>query len=147
MKFLKWTGTVTYFSLLVYIVFLARRRRHLTDHFYNLVPIKRNLRYLFKAKANHEGYNYFVNLLGNIGLFIPFSIILILVFRIKNAVAVMLSAFFFSLCIELIQYVFYLGVADIDDILLNTFGALTGLVIYRLFQRFSRQANRASLVK
>ena len=136
MKFLKWTVTITYFSLLIYIVFLARRRRHLTERLYNLVPIKRNFRYLFKAKANHEGYNYFLNLLGNIGLFIPFSIILILVFRIKNGVVVMLSAFLFSLCIELIQYVFHLGVADVDDILLNTLGALIGLVICRLFQRF-----------
>ncbi|MDE3248481.1 MAG: VanZ family protein, partial [Bacteroidota bacterium] len=34
--------------------------------------------------------------------------------------------FLSSFSIECIQYIFHIGVADIDDILLNTLGALTG---------------------
>jgi glycopeptide antibiotics resistance protein len=49
-----------------------------------------------------------------------------------NKFRVIITAFFFSLCIEVLQLVFMIGVFDADDILLNTLGAYLGLYTYRL---------------
>jgi glycopeptide antibiotics resistance protein len=134
-KFLKWSGTTTYFCLLLYIFFFARRRRHLTEHSYNLSPIKKT----FHDFQNNIGdsnaiYGICVNIFGNIILFVPLAMILVWVFRVSSGVTVILSLCLFSLCIEVTQYIFYIGYADIDDILLNTLGAIIGVFICRLFQ-------------
>lgn len=44
-----------------------------------------------------------------------------------------------SLSIELIQLLFMIGVCDIDDIILNTFGALLGVCLWKMVSsgRFS----------
>ncbi|MDD3271914.1 MAG: VanZ family protein [Syntrophomonadaceae bacterium] len=37
-----------------------------------------------------------------------------------------------SLLVEIIQYIFGLGVSDIDDVILNTFGGLVGILSYKV---------------
>jgi len=34
--------------------------------------------------------------------------------------------------VEIIQYIFRLGIGDIDDIILNVFGGAVGLVLYKI---------------
>jgi len=48
---------------------------------------------------------------------------------------VLVSCVIASILIETTQYLFQRGVADIDDVLLNFLGSLTGLVLLKLFRR------------
>lgn len=134
MKALKWFLSITYFSLLTYIVFFARRREQLVwqDDFLNLVPFVHTIQgyhqlYYMPPKGQ---WDFFTNLFGNIVLFMPLPFILILLFRITNKYAVILIGASLSIAIEASQYFFRIGIPDIDDVLLNTAGVVAGLVCW-----------------
>ena len=44
--------------------------------------------------------------------------------------------FTFSLAVEVIQYVFAIGVTDITDVITNTSGGLLGLMLYAVSNRY-----------
>lgn len=70
------------------------------------------------------------NLFGNIILLLPLGLLLpFLFYKCKNLLSVITIAFCTSLAIECIQFSLQIGMADIDDILLNTFGAMIGYTI------------------
>lgn len=81
-----------------------------------------------------------INVLGNIALFIPLSIILLNYFKSLNYCNIIFINFMTSLSFELIQLSTGWGIFDIDDIFLNTVGGIIGLIIYYLINR--RDQNR-----
>ncbi len=86
---------------------------------------------------NYPGIkNFWQNFLGNILLFIPLGGFLALLFR-KHFWSVILIAVLSSCGIELLQYLSrYFGYyrhIDIDDVILNTCGAVFGYLLYRGF--------------
>lgn len=133
LPFFKIIFSIGYGSFLMYALFFARRRRNLTEHFLNLKPIKGtidNYRHI-DPEGNHETFHFYTNLLGNIFLFIPLPVILLCLAVTKSTGRTMLIAFAVSVLVELLQFIFYRGVADIDDILLNLIGAGIGIMIYK----------------
>ena len=75
------------------------------------------------------------NVIGNIVWFIPFGIILCVYAKNMTIKKTVLYSFLLSLSIELLQYVFYTGVSDIDDIIFNVVGGVVGYGIYRLINK------------
>lgn len=78
------------------------------------------------------------NAVGNVVLFVPLGILAYQLLRdVRRTVALGLGL---SLCIEVLQYVFALGISDTDDLLLNTLGALVGALLARFvpWDRFWR---------
>jgi glycopeptide antibiotics resistance protein len=72
----------------------------------------------------------------NIVLFIPFGFLLPCIWKKYEMVwKTVLSGFIFSLMIEFSQ-LFNRRVTDIDDLLMNTLGALIGWIIFKLLQRY-----------
>jgi len=118
-----------------YVVFFTAQRQifKFTDalSLLNVVPVinKINEFQKFKSTDHKEIMNYTLNLLGNIVLFIPYSLIMVFVFNVYKKLTVILTAFFLSVLIETLQFILQLGVADIDDVLLNVAGAFTGWFI------------------
>lgn len=77
-----------------------------------------------------------LNFVGNIAVFVPFGVLLALVFR-NNRFALtraLFCALAFSLLLESSQAVLSIGSFDVDDLLLNAFGGWLGC----LFIRFIR---------
>lgn len=73
------------------------------------------------------------NLLGNIILFIPYGFLGIL-FPKMNQFKWLFTIFFIIInIIEFSQFYFKRGYADVDDVILNTFGAIIGFFIYKKF--------------
>ena len=64
--------------------------------------------------------------INNVWLFIPFGTGLYAVFKRKR---VWVAAFFFSVAIELIQYLTGLGIAELDDVFGNTLGGAIGVMM------------------
>lgn len=93
----------------------------------NLIPFKTIKMYM---KYYHQ-INGFDNLFGNILAFIPFGIFLPAIFsKMRHLGFIVLHSFWLSLFIELFQLLSHFGEFDVDDILLNCFGALLGYCIY-----------------
>ncbi|MDR1464190.1 MAG: VanZ family protein [Oscillospiraceae bacterium] len=79
-------------------------------------------------------YEESVYFLGNIFLFFPLGFFLRILFRRQPWLAVVLPAAF-SAVMELLQLAFRTGHCDVDDFLLNTFGAVLGcLAVWGLEQ-------------
>jgi glycopeptide antibiotics resistance protein len=84
----------------------------------------------------------FVAYLENILLFIPFGCLLPFIWTdTNNLKCVVLSGFFFSLLIEISQ-LFNNRRTDIDDLMLNTFGALLGYLLFKLFARVTKRNDK-----
>jgi glycopeptide antibiotics resistance protein len=77
-----------------------------------------------------EVWHYTTNLLGNVLLFLPFPFLLY-AYGVRKKINILAAALFVSISIELIQYSFVIGVADIDDVLLNFSGAVLGVFLIR----------------
>ena len=73
------------------------------------------------------------NIFGNIILFIPYGFLGILYPRLNKFKWMLLTFFIVINIIEFSQYYFKRGFADIDDIILNTSGAIIGFFIYKRF--------------
>ena len=69
----------------------------------------------------------FKQMLGNVLMFIPFGLLLSLLD--KRVWLVLLSGFFFSCLVEILQFVLKVGLCEWDDVLHNTLGTLIGLLI------------------
>lgn len=83
--------------------------------------------------------------IGNIVWFIPFGFLLPAITKLSNLKIIAFAALT-SFLIEFMQYVFGTGISEIDDFILNVFGALIGLIICRLVIRIKhkiKQKNNA----
>lgn len=130
-----WLLFYLYIILLCYFLFFSEHygRNYLTmEYRYNLEffkEIKRFIRY--RELLGME--TFVVNILGNVLAFAPFGFLLPLLNR-KNS-NFFLIAFFsmiFSLVVEMLQLRLKVGIFDVDDILMNTFGGILGYLFFVL---------------
>ena len=82
----------------------------------------------------------FMDIVLNILLFVPFGMIVPVLFQKLRRIWVVPLGLLCSFCIEGIQYLTALGMADVDDLINNTIGALLGFLIYLLFIRHSEKS-------
>lgn len=94
---------------------------------------------LFKTIRMYIDYSYklnsFENLVGNVVVFIPFGFLIPYVLkRGRNFFVMLFNAFLFVLGIEVFQLFSAFGAFDVDDILLNCFGAVIGYFGYLIWE-------------
>jgi glycopeptide antibiotics resistance protein len=137
MRFLKWSFSCIYFLVLIYLVFFLGRRKHLTIRYLNIIPLRNTYIEWLGINYSHrrEVVSFYSNFVGNILLFIPFSVILMSAFKNLNIKGVLLIALITSFSIELLQYMLCIGVADVDDVLLNVTGACIGILLLKLLKK------------
>lgn len=77
----------------------------------------------------------FINLVGNIALFMPFGIFLLLMSRNKRIsfISVFILSLGLSLSLECAQVIFLIGTFDVDDLILNVSGGLLGYVVFKIY--------------
>lgn len=90
---------------------------------YNLIPFTEILRYEFGSKL------FIYNVLGNIGIFIPFGLIVAEYIKPKTIFPPLLISLIVSSTVEFVQL--NIGRSfDVDDILLNIIGCIGGYLLY-----------------
>ena len=100
----------------------------------NLVPFVHMNDYAIKREA-------VLNFVGNTAMFIPVGIVYPYVYKELNTHGKVIAAGVgFTLCIEIVQLLFYDRVTDIDDLILNSLGYLIGYGIYLLVKRMKKMA-------
>lgn len=114
----------------------------------NLIPFKDIWSQNVSAGINR------INIIGNIALFIPMGIYLAM-FRnnnvctsqkIRDSFKSMALVFITSVIIEGFQYIFAIGVADINDVILNLSGGVIGILVYRILHHLFKEKRADSLV-
>ena len=108
-----------------------------------IFPPRINLRpvvYLFDYPVFREAL---LNLIGNTAMFLPLGIVWPSVFRqLDSHGKVIAAGVGCSLLIEILQLPFFDRVSDIDDLILNFLGFLTGYGIYLLVKTVKRLCKR-----
>jgi hypothetical protein len=89
---------------------------------------KENIDYIYKwLKLIFTNQIVFINIIGNICLFVPFGII-INKYNINYIVKLIISLLMITI-IEILQYITKRGIFDYIDILLNYIGVIIGIII------------------
>lgn len=119
-----------YTLTLTYWMILGFDRSTSYNFRYNLKPFYT----IKKFSKNYDLYIWMINIIGNIAVFIPFGILLPIVFggKIKRSLIIFLSGLFI---LESLQLLTKRGTFDIDDFILNTLGFLIGYLILKILRK------------
>jgi len=147
MKSLKYFIASFYILITGYIVFFQGTRDHIRNHPLNLIPLRSRIHELRDSSWHQPvlAIKIYANIIGNILLFIPFPIIIIWMFPKLSDRLVLLFAAASSIMIEVLQYYFQRGCCDIDDVILNVAGCITGQVLMKWFYKTNFTASGLSL--
>ena len=96
----------------------------------HLVPFEIITYYVKSAHSFNDWF--FKNLACNIIMFMPFGFLVPLFSKKKKWWQILLFGALLSVLIEVIQHLLRIGIADIDDVILNSFGTIIGFGIYKL---------------
>ncbi|GJM72897.1 hypothetical protein HMSSN036_51130 [Paenibacillus macerans] len=120
---------IGYSLLLIYWMLFGFGRASHNTYMYNLKPFS-TIRLYLHSYDFMSGI-WLVNLVGNIGVFVPFGILLPLVFRgnQRRSWAVFIIGVF---VLESLQLLLKRGSFDVDDFILNTLGFGLGLGVYKI---------------
>ena len=72
-------------------------------------------------------------LINNVLIFVPYGLLSCMLWRDRNFFLKLAPIFFTSLVFEVLQYVFWIGISDITDLLGNTLGGLIGMTLFYIF--------------
>jgi glycopeptide antibiotics resistance protein len=103
------------------------------------------MEYISGSSANIKTFA-FGNVVGNIVIFIPLGIYFPLFKNDKRVITNLLFIFIVSLFVEIIQGLLGIGVSDIDDIILNCFGGLIGILGYKFLLFILRDEKKVHTV-
>lgn len=104
----------------------------------NFIPIKTTFDNLISDIQHDMGIAPFKQILGNIIMFIPIGFYIPIINNKKKFKEVVLAGFIFSVGIELTQFIINTIIGynyrstDVDDIILNTLGAIIGYILLKL---------------
>lgn len=137
---------VLYLDLLIYLLFFSefyRRNRYEWNRLplfslenikssTNLIPFRNIYLYIEKLIASKINVGVFItNIIGNLVAFAPFGFFVpvLLKNKIKNTKNFIIFMIITVFIVEVLQFLTRVGTADIDDIILNTIGAL---IVYKI---------------
>lgn len=75
-------------------------------------------------------------MIDNVIIFIPFGVLLNVNFKKIRFLPKFAFVLFFSLTVELIQFILAIGATDIIDVITNTVGGFLGLKLYSLSNKY-----------
>ncbi len=136
---------VLYVGMMLYLLFLQRSPyrgplsyKEYLEAFSSLVPFDTVHRMIWAAQHGSSSLIAFAwrNLLGNVVLFWPLGIFLPMIWVIQRRWwACLLTVALLIFCVECAQLFTTRGSADVDDLILNTLGAMMGYIGWRMFTR------------
>ncbi|MFW6015568.1 MAG: VanZ family protein [bacterium] len=142
---------INYFIFFCYIIILMNilffsdyyGRTTIKDEYtYNLYPFKEIKRFIqYRDYLTLEEWT--TNLFGNVLAFIPLGFFLPLITRhYRKFFKVFFSSIFISLSVEILQLIYRVGIFDVDDIILNTFGGVLGYILYKILIYLNKKKNK-----
>ncbi|SUX48023.1 VanZ like family [Chryseobacterium indoltheticum] len=125
-----------YTIFLLYLMFFGMGRFQNEDHIVRIKPIISTVWFI---QETISWFDIIKIVLGNVVMFIPFGFlgwIFPKLNNLKNLIITFVSAI---VIVEALQYFSRLGVFDVDDVILNTFGVLLGWQMKRILEtKFSK---------
>lgn len=139
-KIIGWTVAVIYMAVLLRLTVFR------SDIFENDLFVNGCVHYLpldnyIEILQDRQYFVFLYLFVGNIIWFMPFGFLLpFLTGRPKTVPMIVVFGFLLSFVIEFSQFAFGTGDSELDDLVLNTLGALLGFLIYRVYLRRKMKA-------
>lgn len=132
-RFRKWGKVlfVLYILFLLYFLIFSEwygRTGVMEEYHYNLVPFQEIKR--FWNYRDQLGLSAFMNLFGNVVIFMPLGFLGAMASRHRSFIRTSLDGFLLSLVVEVFQLIAMVGRFDVDDLMLNTLGTMLGFVSF-----------------
>ena len=107
-----------YYIIFIFNMVMFARFRNVVG--YNLIPFKS----IIEIINNSSIYAIIINIFGNLLIFVPLEYFIIELFNVKKILPNFLISVGSILLIEILQYIFKVGIFDVDDIILDVFGMM-----------------------
>lgn len=129
---------VPYTFYLLYLMFLGMGRFQYEDNLLTLTPVLTTVRFI---KETVSWRAIVIIVLGNIVMFIPFGFLGWVFPQLSDLKKLIFTFVSAIVIVEGLQYFTRMGIFEIDDILLNTFGVWIGWLICQFLEKkFNRLA-------
>ncbi|WP_317168642.1 VanZ family protein [Chryseobacterium schmidteae] len=121
-----------YTIFLLYLMFFGMGRMQYDD---NIVRIKPIVSTIWFIQETINWLDIIRIVLGNVVMFVPFGFLGWVFPQLKNLKSLIITFVSTIVIIEALQYFSRLGVFDVDDVILNTFGVFLGFLIRNFLER------------
>ncbi|WP_353150826.1 VanZ family protein [Chryseobacterium sp.] len=126
---------VPYTLFLLYLMFLGMGRFQYEDNLIRVEPVFSTIDFI---QNSISWKNIIMIVLGNIVMFIPFGFLGWIVPKLRNLKSLLFTFISSIVIVEALQYFTRMGIFEVDDIILNTFGVYLGwLLCSYIEKRFS----------
>ncbi|AZB18306.1 VanZ family protein [Chryseobacterium indologenes] len=126
---------IPYTLFLLYLMFLGMGRFRYEDHLITVEPVFSTIKFI---RGTSDWKNMVTIVLGNVVMFIPFGFLGWFFPRLQQVKPLIFTFISAIVIVEALQYFTRMGIFEVDDIILNTFGAYAGWLLYRKIEkRFS----------
>lgn len=123
---------VPYTLLLLYLLFLGMGRFQYDENLITIEPVLSTIKFI-------QGPNKTIDIvkivLGNIIMFIPFGFLGWIIPELKKLKPLIFGFISCIVIVEALQYFTRMGIFEVDDIILNTFGVYLGWEFCRMIEK------------
>lgn len=123
---------VPYTLFLLYLMFLGMGRFQYEENLITVEPFFFTLKFI---QGTHRTIDIVMIVLGNILMFIPFGFLGWIIPGLKNLKPLIFGFISCIVIVEALQYFTRMGIFEVDDIILNTFGVYIGWLLRRFLDR------------
>ena len=116
---------------LLYLMFFGMGRMQFEDHIVRIKPIISTVWFI---QDTISWFDIVKIVLGNVVMFIPFGFLGWVFPKLNNLKSLIITFVSTIVIVEALQYFSRLGVFDVDDIILNTFGVFLGWKMKRILE-------------
>ena len=125
-----------YTLFLLYLMFLGMGRYQYGENVIRIEPVYSTLAFISNTI---RVWDILRVVIGNVVMFIPFGFLGWVFLKLKDFQSLIFIFVASIVIVEAMQYFTRLGIFEVDDILLNTFGVCIGYLICKFFEeKFSR---------
>lgn len=121
-----------YTLFLLYLMFFGMGRFQYEDNIVRIKPVVSTLWFIHETVS---WFDIFKIVAGNVVMFIPFGFLDWVFPQLKDLKSLIITFVSVIVIVEALQYFTRLGVFDIDDIILNTFGVYLGFLMKNFIER------------
>lgn len=123
---------VPFTLFLLYLMFFGMGRSQSEENLITIEPILSTIKYL-------QGVRYWRDtatvVLGNVLMFMPFGFLGWIFPKLRNLKPLLINFISAITIVEALQYFTRLGIFEVDDIILNTFGVYLGWLLCRFMEK------------
>ncbi|PWN70198.1 teicoplanin resistance protein VanZ [Chryseobacterium phosphatilyticum] len=123
---------IPYGLFLLYLMFLGMGRFQYEDNLITVEPVFSTIKFI---QGTQEWKSIIMIVLGNVVMFIPFGFLGWIFPGLRKLKPLLFTFISAIVIVEALQYFTRMGIFEVDDIILNTFGVYTGWMLCRWIEK------------